>query len=401
MQVVDSSIYIPHADLWKKDYSPNYIGTIISCVFHEKTQSLVYEVEVLIRNSPIKITCKPLYQYSSPLNYQEFYIQTHEIKGDSKIHTYQYSYRVGDIVFVSFIGNDVSSGGYIIGSLAHSGKKIKINEEINYYSIFNGIEEVINKNGEYTVTRKGIPSNLKDILTHSSNTNIPEPKYDSEDSGTFFSFKKDGSFEINDSKQQFFQIDRTKKVIKIQSNKCLFEFGETSKDKESLFIKTPQNVKIEAGTSIFQIGNKTNGGPSSFFLKCETNGIIQAKSVLLNASSGVTISGSGISCESKGTSESKCNTMKISATSNYTLSSPSIKISASNSFSLSSSKTKIESQKLYIGNSVFEILRGLIEIIDSIGTLSPPYHYGPIPPLRTSPTWAKLETIKAKIKSLI
>lgn len=401
MQVVDSSIYIQHADLFKKDYSPNYIGVITNYVFHEKTQTYVYEVEVLIRNSPIKIICKPLYQYSSPVNFQEFYHTIHQVKGDASIHTYQYSYRVGDIVFVSFVNGESSSGGYIIGSIAHVGKKSKINENINYYSIFNGIEEIINKDGEYLLTRKGIPSNLKDVLSHSKNTNIPELKYDKEDSGTYLFFKKDGSFEINDAKQQFFQIDKTKKIITIQSNKCVFELGDTKQDKESFFIKTPQVAKIEAGSSIFQLGNKTNGGLNSFFLKCEANGVIQAKSVILTASSGVVISGSGISCESKGTSESKCNIMKVSATSNYTLSSPLVKISASTSFSLSSNKIKIDAQKLYIGNSVFEVLKGLIEIIDSIGTLSPPYHYGPIPPLRTSPTWAKLEAIKAKIRSLV
>jgi len=403
MQTVDSSIYLQNASLAVRTQTSNHIGTVRKVLTHEQTQSIVYEVEILIRNSPTVVVCKPLFQFSSPLSFQEFYLQTHDIKEDDKskpMASHPFSHRIGDTVFVSFIEGDIASGGVILGTLPHSGKKLKINEDTFYYQIYNGIETQINKDGEVIFTRKGIPSNLIDINTHNKSENPPEPVFDAEDQGTFWTIQKDGSFELNDIQQQYFRMDRTEKRFKIQSNKCALEFGETSKEPESLIISVPQKTYITAGSTIFQLGTKTKAGPDSFYLETKLNGMIKAQAITISATNGVMISGAGISADAKGPCDMKSATMKFDATTSISQTSPKITISAASSWTLSTARAKIESPKVYIGNDAIELVKGLIEMIESIGLQSPIYFYGPVPNLNLAPTWAMMEALKARIRTL-
>jgi hypothetical protein len=53
-----------------------------------------------------------------------------------------------------------------------------------------------------------------------------------------------------------------------------------------------------------------------------------------------------------------------------------------------------------IGNDVFELISGLIELLDEIGNVQVTSPVGPCNPLNTTPAWIKVELIKAKMSTL-
>jgi hypothetical protein len=64
------------------------------------------------------------------------------------------------------------------------------------------------------------------------------------------------------------------------------------------------------------------------------------------------------------------------------------------------SATKLNSAKVAIGNSSFELLDGLIKLIDALGTLIVISPNGPCNPLKGASTWSQVESIKSQINSL-
>lgn len=62
--------------------------------------------------------------------------------------------------------------------------------------------------------------------------------------------------------------------------------------------------------------------------------------------------------------------------------------------------TKLNSMKVAIGNSSFELLDGLIKLIDALGTLIVVSPNGPCNPMKGAATWAQVEMIKTQINTL-
>jgi len=62
---------------------------------------------------------------------------------------------------------------------------------------------------------------------------------------------------------------------------------------------------------------------------------------------------------------------------------------------------KLKAKQIAIGNETFELIQGLIDLIDGLGTLVVTSPAGPCNPLNTAPTWAvSIELLKAKMLAI-
>lgn len=96
------------------------------------------------------------------------------------------------------------------------------------------------------------------------------------------------------------------------------------------------------------------------------------------------------------------------AAAGFTLSAPKVTIDSklsteitTKTFALESQTTvKIKGLKIAIGSSSFELLDGLVKLIDALGTLIVTSPTGPCSPLQASPTWAQIIAIKTQLTVL-
>jgi hypothetical protein len=61
---------------------------------------------------------------------------------------------------------------------------------------------------------------------------------------------------------------------------------------------------------------------------------------------------------------------------------------------------KIKSPKIAIGNSTFELIDGLIKLIDAFGTLIVTSPTGPCTALQAAPTWSQIVALKTKLQAI-
>ena len=110
----------------------------------------------------------------------------------------------------------------ILGGLIHPARKstLDITKGPQYVSEFNGIETSINESGEYKLTFKAIPTNIKK-LDDKPSAKLPAPTYDDKIGGSFFKFDKTGSIELNDKDKdpQGLKIDKPNGTFTITSGK--------------------------------------------------------------------------------------------------------------------------------------------------------------------------------------
>ena len=78
----------------------------------------------------------------------------------------------------------------------------------------------------------------------------------------------------------------------------------------------------------------------------------------------------------------------------------SIDLKATNSVNIKGLSASIKSTKLAIGSDTFELFDGLIQLIDTLGTIVVTSPVGTCTPVKAAPTWVKMEILKAKIKTL-
>ncbi len=204
----------------KKDFSLR-IG-IVKRVYRDKASSdLRYLVEVRDRNDAIELNCRLLRQFGGVFNYEDAVYHGYKIN-DKPDPVVAFDAKAGDVVLVGQLNGEAREA-IILGSLTHPARTstIPIDKGPYYQAEFNGVETVINDSGEYKVTFKAIPTNIKK-LDDTPAKKLPKPEYDAKVGGSFFMFDKTGSFEINDKSQQDlqnFRIDKPKGIIEINSGK--------------------------------------------------------------------------------------------------------------------------------------------------------------------------------------
>lgn len=197
------------------------IGIVKRVYANPQTNEVRYLTEIVDKNNKILLNCSMLRKWGGIYNYEDAIYRDYKFD-DSTGDPGSYATKAGDTVLVVFL-NGHSREGIILGGITHPGRKsqLDIKNGPQYQSEFNGILTNINKDGEYTITFRGQPTNLS-ILSNIPSKTIPEPTYDLNVGTTFLKFDKTGSFEINDNAQkelQNFRIDKPKGTITLNSGK--------------------------------------------------------------------------------------------------------------------------------------------------------------------------------------
>ena len=208
---------------------------IVKKVYREaRTSDIKYLVEVQDRNDSIEVNARLLRRFGGIFNYED--VVDHGYKFDDKPDpTRAFDAKAGDSVLVAFLNGEAREA-VILGGLIHPGRKstLDITKGPQYQSEFNGIETRINENGEYTMTFKAIPTNIKK-LDDTPKAALPAPTYDTKVGGSFFQFDKTGSIEMNDKDQggiQNMRIDKPNGTITINSGKIKLTMTKKSEKVE-------------------------------------------------------------------------------------------------------------------------------------------------------------------------
>jgi hypothetical protein len=221
--VKDSSIWQNSSAFSAVEHKDPYLRlAIVKKVFRDtRTSDIRYLVQVRDRNDAIELNARTMRRFGGAFNYED--IVNHGYRFDDKPDTTSsFEAKAGDVVLIAFLNGEAREA-IILGGLTHPARKstIDITKGPQYQSEFNGIETVINENGEYKVTFKAIPTNIKK-LDEIPDKKLPAPEYDKKVGGSFLMFDKTGSFEINDKAEsdlQNFRIDKPKGTVEINSGK--------------------------------------------------------------------------------------------------------------------------------------------------------------------------------------
>lgn len=237
--IKDSSIYDDSEStslLYDKDCAIR-VGTIRSEVYLEDFRETRYTVEVWDSGRIMPITCIRTSRFGGIYNYEE-YTSRGFTAGESTASTVR-ELQPGDQVIVAFLNGD-SREGVILGNIPHAGRIEAINHEkaeananapefinrdgvtsVRYASEFNGVEKLINANGEYRVTFKGQPTNLDKLLEAPDGTDIPIPEYNLDVGSSYYEFDETGSFLVTDNASddlpQYIKLDKPNGIVEIVS----------------------------------------------------------------------------------------------------------------------------------------------------------------------------------------
>ncbi len=243
------------------------IGVVKKVFREERTSDIKYLVEIQDRNDSIEVNARLLRRFGGVFNYED--VVDHGYKFDDKPDSVRaFDAKAGDTVLVAFL-NGESREAVILGGLIHPARKstLDITKGPQYASEFNGVETTINENGEYKLTFKAIPTNIKKLDEKPDKT-LPKPTYDDKVGGSFFEFDKTGSIEINDKHKEGIQnlrIDKPKGTITINSGKIKLTL-------------TKKDEKVELKCKVLDIvsDDKINGKTKEFKLEA-------SKSVKINS----------------------------------------------------------------------------------------------------------------------
>lgn len=248
--VKDSSIWYDsdhHEAVHKKDPYVR-IGIVRDVQRDKNTTDIRYLVEVRDRNSPVEMNCRVIRQFGGVYNYQDSVMSGYKFD-DKPDPTSDFTAKAGDTVLVVAL-NGQSRDGIILGCIMHPARKstIPVNKGPYYQSEFNGVETVINDQGEYTLTFKALPTNIAKLKDKPSKR-IEPPKYDLKIGGSFLKFDKTGSIEISDKAEKDLQnirLDKANGTITVNSGKISITL---TKSKEQINIKS-KILDIVSDTSI-------------------------------------------------------------------------------------------------------------------------------------------------------
>lgn len=233
------------------------IGVVVKVEEDKKAKDLRYLVEVRDRNDKISAWCKLMTRMGGVYNYEEYSLRGYTQSPLSAIADY-FMTKAGDFVVVAFL-NGEGREGVILGGLKHPGRssKLKLDDGPSYGSEFNGVETTINKDGEYTVTYKGVPINAA-LLKAPASIPIVPPIYNPIISGSYFKIDKTGSLELNDKSvalPQSIKIDKSGGKIVMTSGLHTFTMDKLSgaTSLKSLSFSVDATTKIDMKTIQFGV----------------------------------------------------------------------------------------------------------------------------------------------------
>jgi hypothetical protein len=231
-KVADSSVWYQPIDFELTDKKDPYIriGTILRVEDDELNKDVRYVVEVADKNDTVLLWCRTMSRMGGVFNYEDFTFRGYESTPLSKLNK-SFASVAGDLVLVVGLNGNTREG-VILGGLKHAGRTTKMtSDEIAYAAEFNGVETLINTDGEYSLTFKGIPVNESVLKIPATGIPVPPPVYNPAITGTYMKFDKDGGWEINDKAiglEQSIKMDKSAGSILIKGGQAEFSIEKTS-----------------------------------------------------------------------------------------------------------------------------------------------------------------------------
>jgi hypothetical protein len=213
-----------------------HIG-IVRTVEEAVDEQLLYIIEIFMEGKQYPVACKPIFKFGGVYNYEEYNFRPWNAAGledNLPISADSYEYRNGDAVVVGLLNNDTREG-VILGGLQHPARSQQVpNEDIQYYSVFQGLEKQIRTDGSYKVTFNGAATNEATLEVPPTGVTAIDPIYNPLTAGSYYGFDSEGSFVATDAGQI------TTQTIKIFKD---------STGNGSIILKSGQ-VEVEIGGSI-------------------------------------------------------------------------------------------------------------------------------------------------------
>lgn len=257
--VKDSSIWQNSSDFsvfQKKDNSIR-IGIIKKVYRDSTTGDLRYLAEMRDTNDGIELNCRLLRKYGGVFNYEDVVMHGYKFN-DKPDPTQNFEAKAGDVVLIALL-NGQGREGVILGCLTHPARTptIDIADGPQIATEFNGVLTTINQDGEYTVTFRGIPTNIA-LLDNTPSAKLPAPTYDTSVGSSFLKFDKTGSFEVNDNSATGFQniqIDKANGIININSGSVSLKMTKSSQqvDLQANALNINSQNSISMSTQVYSI----------------------------------------------------------------------------------------------------------------------------------------------------
>jgi hypothetical protein len=248
--IKDSSIWIDSSisTIKKNMFDRIMVGLITHSYYNEDIDEHIYVVEIEAEGSTIVGVARQISSFGDVYNFIEYGLRVNNYSDPKKYeqHLSGYSKVVGELAVVAAINGDYQNL-IILGSLKNQARKLKRTDEdeMFFYSIYSGIETEINKDGEYSLTFKGLPTNEDKLAKSADGTAIDPPEYDEEIGGSSFKLEKDGSISFSDAHKeilQTFKIDKTANEFSFASKETTFKIS----GQEDLISFTAKDYKVEA-----------------------------------------------------------------------------------------------------------------------------------------------------------
>lgn len=237
------------------------IGIVQKVFVDQKKGDIRYLVEVQDRNDRIPTNCRMMRRFGGVYNYEDVIYRGYAIN-DKPDPVQDFQAKAGDIVLVASLNGETREG-VILGGITHAARRVELKPEDGpqYKSEFNGVEKYINKDGEYTVTFKGQPTNL-DKLKETPSAKIKSPTYNVEIGSTYYKFDKEGGWQICDnakSDPQKIHVDKKTGTVTINSGKVSLKFTKKTEDIafKSKTLGVTATDKIEQTTKTFKVAAET------------------------------------------------------------------------------------------------------------------------------------------------
>lgn len=263
-KVLDSTVWISKSvsDAIHKRDPYIRVGVVLKSDTDKKAKDTRYLVETQDKNDKITVWCKLMTRMGGIYNYEDYTVGGYIPSPLSNISG-TFANKAGDLVLVALL-NGEGREGVILGGLNHPGRsrKLKTEDGPTYGSEFNGVETAINKDGEYTLTYKGVPVN-QSLLKAPSALPILAPTYNPLITGSYFKIDKTGSLELNDKAvtlPQSIKIDKSSGKIEIKSGAVSISMAKLTQAieiKSSTFL-LDSKLKIDQKTSQFSVDAKVS-----------------------------------------------------------------------------------------------------------------------------------------------
>jgi hypothetical protein len=217
-------------------------------------KTIQYNVEVIVGNRNLPISCVMMNKWGGIFNYEEFTPQPwgNDLRSSVLPPAANSNFKVksGDVVLVAYLEGS-SRQGVILGGLTHPARKSTLDtKKIEYKSEFNGLYTHIRDDGSYKIEFKGKPINSDILKLPPTGTDMPAPIYDPLKSGSFYGFTNDGSYLFSDgTNYQKLVKSKTSPLLSSKIGSSIFQVSGAI-GKEAVGIKTTNLTMSSTKTDI-------------------------------------------------------------------------------------------------------------------------------------------------------